>query len=168
MIRFNFNEAKAVEAGQANSKTVTAVDPDQLKAFLPDSVAGLPRTELTAEKAGAAGISGSNAEAVYSKDNARITLTVTDLSAMGAFAGIAGAMGVQSSKETASGYEKVGKVNGRMTTEEWNRDSKSGKFGVLVADRFMVAAEGSGTSIDVLKAAVAAVGPDRLEGLAKG
>ena len=101
-------------------------------------------------------------------DGARITLTVTDLSAMGAFAGIAGAMGVTSSKETASGYEKVGKVNGRMTTEEWNRESKSGKYGVLVADRFMVNAEGSGTSIDDLKAAVAAVGPDRLEGLAKG
>ncbi len=160
--------AKALESRQANGRAVTAVDPEKLKAFLPEAVAGLPRTELSAQTAGAGGVSGSNAEAVYGKDGARITLTVTDLSAMGAFAGIAGAMGVTSSKETASGYEKVGKVNGRMTTEEWNRESKSGKYGVLVADRFMVNAEGSGTSIDDLKAAVAAVGPDRLEGLAKG
>jgi len=163
-----------VAAGQAalsqgaDAKAVTAVDPEKLKTFLPDTVGGLPRTELSSARAGAAGVSGSNAEAVYSKDNARITLTVTDLSAMGALAGMASAMGVESDKETATGYEKVGKVGGRMTTEEWDRTANSGKFGVLVADRFMVQAEGSGTTIDALKSAVAAVGPDRLEGLARG
>jgi len=86
---------------------------------------------------------------------------------MGAFAGLAGAMGVQSSKQTATGYEKVGKVDGRLTTEDWDNSGKSGKYGVLVANRFMVEAEGAAPSIDVLKAAVAAVGPDRLEALAK-
>jgi len=39
---------------------------------------------------------------------------------------------------------------------------------VIVANRFNVSAEGSGVSMDVLKGAVAAVGPDRLEGLAHG
>jgi hypothetical protein len=161
--------ANAMQAGKTvDGKTVAAVDPEKLKAFLPASVAGLPRTELTSQTAGAAGMSGSNAEAVYSKDSARITLTVTDLAAAGAFAAMASAMGVQSTRETATGYSKVGKVGGRMTTEEWDTQSKSGKFGVLVADRFMVEADGSAASINDLKSAVAAVGPDRLEGLAKG
>jgi hypothetical protein len=160
--------ANAMETGKtADGKVVAAVDPEKLKALLPATVDGLPRTELTAQSAGAAGVSSSNAEAVYSKDSARITLTVTDLAAAGAFAGMAGAMGVQSTKETATGYEKVGKVGGRMTTEEWDNQSKSGKYGVLVADRFMIEAEGSAGSIDDLKSAVQAVGPDRLEGLAK-
>jgi hypothetical protein len=97
-----------------------------------------------------------------------VTVTVTDMAAMGALAGMAGAMGVESSKETSTGYEKVGKVDGRFTTEEWDRSAKTGKYGVLVANRFMVQAEGSAASIDDLKAAVAAVGPDRLEALARG
>jgi len=29
-----------------------------------------------------------------------------------------------------------------MTTEEWDNQSKSGKYGVLVADRFMIEADG--------------------------
>lgn len=158
----------AAQQASAGSGTVKTVDPSVLKTFLPDTVAGLPRTEVSDQTAGTAGFGAANAEGVYSKGDSRITLTVTDLSAMGAMARMATAMGVQSDRETASGYEKVGNVNGRMTTEQWNRNSHSGKYGVLVANRFMIQAEGSGTSIDDLKAAVAAVNPDRFEGLAKG
>jgi hypothetical protein len=80
---------------------------------------------------------------------------------------MAGAIGIESSKETANGYEKVGKVDGRMTTEEWDKQSKSGKYGVLIADRFMVEADGQGADMDDLKAAVTAVGPAKLETLAQ-
>jgi hypothetical protein len=80
---------------------------------------------------------------------------------------MAGAFNVQSSKETASGYEKVGKVDGRMTQESYDRTSRHGEYSVLVADRFMVQATGDGVSIDDLKAAVGAVGAGQLEGLAK-
>ncbi len=159
---------QAAQQASAGSGTVKTVDPAVLKTFLPDTVAGLPRTEVSDQTAGTAGFGAANAEGVYSKGDSRITLTVTDLSAMGAMARMASAMGMQSDRQTASGYEKVGNVNGRMTTEQWNRDSHSGKYGVLVANRFMIQAEGSGTSIDDLKAAVAAVNPDRFEGLAKG
>lgn len=159
--------SSAAMKDQANGKAVAAIDPEKLKTLLPETVAGLPRTELSAQTAGAAGVSGSNATAVYAKDGARVTVTVTDMAAMGALAGMAGAMGVQSSNETATGYEKVGKVGGRMTTEKWDSAGKNGTYGILVAERFMVQAEGSGTSMDDLKSAVAAVGPDRLEGLAK-
>ncbi|HLZ84923.1 MAG TPA: Yip1 family protein [Caulobacteraceae bacterium] len=159
---------QATAQAASGAPAVKTVDPGVLKTFLPDTVAGLPRTEVSAQTAAAGGFGAANAEGIYSKGDSRITLTVTDLSAMGAMARMASAMGVQSDRETASGYEKVGNVNGRMTTEEWNRDSRSGKYGVLVANRFMIQAEGSGTSIDELKAAVAAVGPDRFEGMAKG
>jgi hypothetical protein len=160
--------AKAMETGQNGGGAVAAIDPEKLKALLPDQVAGMPRTEVSAQSAGAAGVGASNAEAVYAKGDARVTVTVTDMTAMGAFAGMAGAMGVEASKETSTGYEKAGKVDGRFTTEEWDRSARSGKYAVLVANRFMVQAEGSAASIDDLKAAVAAVGPDRLDALAKG
>jgi hypothetical protein len=158
---------KAMDPRRNGGKPVLAIDPEQLKAFIPEEVDGLPRTALTSQSAGANGASTSNVEAEYGKDSARLTLRVTDLSAMGAFAGLAGAMGVESTRQTATGYEKVGKVNGRLTTEDWNGKAKSGKFRVLVANRFMIEAEGAAPSMDALKAAVAAVGPERLESLAK-
>lgn len=160
------NQIESASKAAENGHGVAAVDPQKLKGLLPDSVAGMPRTEMTASSGGAAGINASNVEAVYSNDTNRITVTVTDLAAMQGFAGMAAAMNVNSDKETATGYEKVSTVNGRLTTEEWDRQSKNGKYGVVVANRFSVEATGNAGSIDDLKAAVAAVGPDRLEGLA--
>jgi hypothetical protein len=160
-------EATTAAQVASGSTSTTAVDPERLKALLPASVAGLDRTEISAQSAGAGGIGGSEAEATYSKGDASITVKVTDMAAMGAMAGMAGAMNISSDRQTATGYEKVGKIDGRLTTEEWDNSGKSGKFGVLVADRFMIAAEGSGTTMGDLKSAVAAVGPDKLQGMAK-
>jgi hypothetical protein len=152
----------------AGPKATPPVDPARLKALLPDTLDGMPKTESSSTTAAPGGIGASNAEAVYSQGAARIELTVTDISVMGAYAGLAGVMSVQSEKQTPTGYEKVGKVDGRMTTEEWDSSSKSGKFGVLVANRVMVQAEGSGVTMEQLKAAVAQVGPDRVEQIVKG
>jgi MFS family permease len=158
---------QAARTGQASGKTVAAVDPEKLKSLLPDTVGGMPRTELSAETAGAAGMASSNARAVYGKDGQHVTVTVTDLAAMGALANMAGAMGLQASRQTATGYEKTSTVNGRLTVEKWNNADKSGEYSVIVAGRFAVAAEGNAGSIDDLKAAVAAVGPDRLDAMAR-
>ena len=80
---------------------------------------------------------------------------------------MASAFNVKSSKETATGYEKVGMVGGRMTQENYDRQSRSGEYSVLVADRFMVSAKGDGVTMDELKAAVSSIDQGRLEGLAK-
>jgi len=154
--------AKRAEAGEA-----TATDPEALKAYLPASVAGFTREELSASSGGAGGYQGSAAEGSYTKGDARLTLQVTDLGAAGALAGMASAFNVNSSKETGSGYEKVGMVGGRMTQESYDRHAKSGEYSVLVGERFMVQATGDGVSMDDLKAAVGAVDKGRLEGLAK-
>ena len=156
--------AKQMESGEGPA----AVQPDVLKAYLPDGVAGYARTDVTTGSGGAAGMSGSQAEGVYTKGEAKIRLSVTDLGAAGALAGMASAFNVQSSSETNGKYEKVGKVDGRMTQESYDKATKHGQYSVLVGDRFMIAAEGEGASVDDLKAATAAVGPARLEALAKG
>ena len=52
-----------------------------------------------------------------------------------------------------------------MQTEEWRNSSSRGKFGRIVADRFLVEANGYAKNIDELKAAVAAIDPDDLEDL---
>lgn len=155
--------ARQIESGEGPPST----DPSLLKAYLPADVAGFTRTEVTTGSGGAGGVTGSQAEGIYTKGDASIRLSVTDLGAAGALAGMAGAFNVQSSTESDGKYEKVGKVDGRMTTESYNATSKHGEYSVLVGDRFMVAAEGDGVRIEELKAAVASVGPARLEALAK-
>ncbi|WP_029914662.1 Yip1 family protein [Caulobacter sp. UNC358MFTsu5.1] len=153
---------------QMNSgKPVPTVPADTLKGLLPGGVAGFSRISLESQSGGAAGMSMSSARGEYTKGDANFTLAVTDLGAMAGMAAMAGAVDAQSSEETAHGYKKVGKVGGRMTTEEWDRESKYGQYSVLVGDRFTVEANGTADSIDSLKQAVAAVDMGRLEGLAR-
>lgn len=155
--------ARRIESGEG----VAATDPEVLKAYLPASVAGFTRTRVEASSGEAAGIEGAQAEATYEKAGANVRLQVTDIGAAGALAGMASAFKVKSSEETADGYEKVDTINGRLTQEKYNRTSRSGEYSVLVGQRFMVEARGEGVSMDDLKAAVAAVGMDRLERAAK-
>jgi hypothetical protein len=152
----------------AQNGKINAVDPNVLKALLPDNVAGAPRTEISAVSAGAAGMGGSDAEATYQNGDTHITLKVADIAAAGGLAALAGAVNVQEDRETATGYEKVRTINGRLTTEKYDNQDKSGEYSVMVASRFLISAEGSGVSMDALKAAVASIGPDRLEALAHG
>lgn len=158
--------AEAASASIQNG-TTKAVDPARLQALLPASLAGFDRTELSSSGAAAAGIGGAEADGTYRSADQSFTLKITDLAAAGAFAALGSAFNVQTSKQTASGYEKTGTVDGRMTTEKWDNSSKDGSYSVLVGGRFNVEAEGGAPSIDVLKAAVAAVDPGRLEALAK-
>lgn len=156
--------SKQMESGEGPAPT----DPDVLKTYLPASLGGFNRTEVSSSTGGMGGIQGSGSEGRYEKGDARLTLRVVDLGSAGALAAMAGAFNVKSSKETASGYEKIGKVDGRLTQESYDKSSRHGEYSVLVADRFMIQAEGDGVGVDELKSAVNAVGVARLEGLAKG
>jgi hypothetical protein len=152
--------------GAPASGKIVAVDADKLKALLPDSIGGAPRTELTTNNAGGSAL--SNAEAVYSNANMHVTLTITDLGAASPLMAFAGAMNVQHDEQTTNGYDRVQTVNGQLITEKYDTPSKSGEYAIVVANRFSIDASGSGVPIDTLKSAVAAVGPDRVAGLARG
>ena len=154
--------SKQIESGKS-----IALAPDVLEGLLPATLDGMPRTKLSSGAAGAGGIGGSNAEARYEEGVRNITLQVTDMAAMGAIAGLGSAFNVQSSEKTGTSYEKTGTVDGRMTSEKWDTSDNSGKYGVVIANRFMVEARGNGTTMEALKGAVAGVGVDKLESLAK-
>lgn len=159
--------AEAAAQRMQSGEGAEVTDPEVLKSYLPASVAGFTRSEVEASTGGVGGIQGSGVTARYQRGDAQMRLEVTDLGAAGAFASMASAFNVKSSKETATSYERIGKVDGRLTQESYDRDTRHGEYSVLVADRFMVQASGDGVSIDELKAAVGAVGVPRLEALAK-
>lgn len=144
-----------------------AIPPAALQALMPGAIAGLARTSIEGGTASAAGIGGSNAEARYGSGDNSIRLSITDMGAMGGLAALGGALNIESSKQSGTSYEKIGKVDGRMTTEKYDSATKSGTYSTIVADRVMVEADGNGPSIDVLKAAVASVDLGKVAALAK-
>ena len=155
--------AKRAESGA----TAPMIAPDVLQGLLPATLNGLARTAIESQSGGAGGIGGSNAEARYGSGDSQIKLSITDMGAMGGLAALGGALNIQSSKQEGTSYEKVGKVDGRMTTEKFDSADKRGSYGTIIGDRVMVQAEGHAASIDVLKAAVAGIDLAKVEGLAK-
>ena len=131
-----------------------AVDPKLLAGLLPQTFAGLPATETENSSAGAAGIGQSRAKTRYGSGDTYVALEITDIAALGGLGAIAGAINIQSNRETATGYERTGNVDGRMTTEKWNSASMRGSYGTLVGNRFMIKAEGRGVDIERIKSAV--------------
>ncbi|MDZ4370065.1 MAG: Yip1 family protein [Phenylobacterium sp.] len=154
---------KALESGE----TGPVSEPETLKGYLPAAIGGFTRGDISTGSGGVGAIQGSQAQANYTRGDSRLTLDVTDAGGAAALVGLAGAFNAQSSQETATGYEKMGQVDGRMTQESYDREARSGEYAVLVGERFWVRAEGSGVTMDELKAAVAAVGISRLEAVAK-
>ena len=159
-------EATQKMEAAAKSGRSGAIDPASLQAMLPGDIGAYHRTSLESESMAAGGMGGSNAEARYEAGERSFELSVTDIAAAGALAAMGAAMNVQQSRQTESGYEKTSTVDGRLINEEWNKDG-SGSYMVNVGGRFMVKAEGRAGSIDELKTAVASVGLDKLEAMAK-
>ncbi|MBB5687563.1 Yip1 family protein [Sphingobium boeckii] len=162
--------SKQIEAAAAkaqNGQATAAIEPGQLQALLPVALPGMARSEVSSASAGAGGIGGSQAEARYTTGDQSIRLEITDMAAVGALAALGGALNVESTKQTETGYEKMGKVDGRMTTESWDGPSKRGEYSVVVADRFMLSAHGENVEMAALKGAVAAMGIGQFEALAK-
>ncbi|MCW2350534.1 MULTISPECIES: Yip1 family protein [unclassified Sphingobium] len=151
--------ARDMEAAQ----TREAVAPAQLQALLPASIGVYQRTAISSVKAGPT----SQAEASYEAGGKRFTLKVSDMAAMGAIAGMASAMGVESNREDGDSYERTTTVDDNMVIERWDRGAGNGSFATTVDKRFMVEAEGDAGSIDELKAAVAAIDMAKLKGLGR-
>ena len=159
--------AAARMESSAAGGAAAAVAPATLQALLPASLGAYRRAEISSSGADAGGFGGSQAEARYENGDSNIRLEVTDIAAAGALAAMGSALGAQASRQTDTGYEKTETVDGRMVTEKWDNQAGEGSYGVMVANRFMVQAEGKVPSIDLLKQSVNAVGIERLEALAR-
>jgi hypothetical protein len=141
---------------------VEAVGTDLLKPLAPASLAGMARASLSAEKTGAMGIQVSNVDAEYAAGDRRIRLTISDTGGASGMMGMASWAMVQTEREDDTGYEKTYKDDGKLVHEQWDSGSRSGEYSVIVADRFVVKAEGENLEVAELKAAVAEIDLDAL------
>ncbi len=157
---------KMIGAISGASGPVEALAPDQIKAFLPDSLGNLKRTSTSAQRNNAMGMQVSEATGEYAGDNGQhITLEVTDTGGAKGFIAMATAMAPEEEKETDHGYEKTYTADGHLIHEEWNTQSRYGEYSVVMGKRFTVKANGNVDSIDQLKQAVTSIDLGKLEAM---
>jgi hypothetical protein len=133
-----------------------ALSTEQLKTFIPETLAGLPRTSLTAERNAALGFQVSEANAQYADGQERsLRLSLNDTGGAQGLLALADWAGVEQERSWDTGYERDYRQDGRMVHERWDSASGSGEFGLVVGGRFAIKVEGRAASIDELKSAVA-------------
>ncbi len=133
-----------------------ALPTEQMKSFLPATLAGLPRTNLSAERNKAMGIQVSEANADYSDGAGRnLRLEITDTGGAQGFVALAGWANVEQEREWDGGYERDYQADGNMVHERWDGTNSNGEYGVIVGKRFSLKVSGNAASMDELKAALA-------------
>lgn len=144
--------AKRAEEMQ-NKEPVDPIDFRKLKELLPGKAGGLERTEATGEKSGAMGFSISQAEGKYREGDSNIEVQILDTGGVGGMAlmGLAAWTMAEVDKETATGYEKTTRINGKKAFEKYDNEGKDGELNVIVGNRFIVNVKGRNVSMDQLK-----------------
>jgi hypothetical protein len=147
-------------------KNVEPIGIDQLKPFVPETMAGLAKKSSKTEKTGMAGLMISKAEATYGDDSGKsIEFDLSDTGGASGLMGMASWMNVQGEKEDQYGSEKTAKVNGRLVNEKISKNGGSNEISVVVGDRFVVSVKARGLSIDEVRKAVASIDLGKLEGM---
>ena len=158
-------------AAVSGSKSpVEALSTDQLKSFLPETVNGLKRSAVSAERNKAMGMQIAQASARYSSapdadPHQNLSLEIVDAGGAKGMLGMAGMFAQESEKQTDDGFERRYVKDGQMIEEKWNNKSKRGTFSIVVGERFKIEADGDADSFEDLKRAVASVDLQGLEKL---
>jgi len=105
--------------------------PNRIKPFLPATLAGLSRTQASAERNAALGLQISKAAATYSDGaNRNLHLEITDTGSLKGLVGFAaGWAGVEQESENDSGYDKTYKSGGQLVHENGTRTVKAANMG---------------------------------------
>jgi len=125
-------------------KRVDPISIDELKPFVPDTFAGLPRRSINVAKTGMAMIMVSKAEATYGDGAGKdVKLEITDTGGMSGMVGLVSWMGMTEEKEDEYSSERTRKVNGRFVHEKMSKRGGQNEFGIVLGERFIVGATGN-------------------------
>ncbi len=149
-------------------KSVEPVGIEQLKPFVPDTFAGLPKKTSKAERTGIASLMVTKAEATYADESGQksVSLDVSDTGGMSGMMGLASWINVQGEKEDQYSSERTLKMDGRMVNEKVSKQNGgTNSYSVVLGERFVVNVSGRGVDIGTLKAAVGALDLKKLEAM---
>lgn len=154
----------ALGTALSGGKAVEPVQLDALKPFVPEKFAGLPRADLRTERGGVAGLMVAKAEGEYREGEKRVELEVTDTGGAAGLMGMVGWLGVTGEKEDSNRRESTRKEGNRVVHEEVDKRGGHSQYTVVLADRFVVTAQGN-ADLSALKSAVNGLDLGKLEGL---
>lgn len=147
---------------------VQTLEPATIGSFLPATLGALPRRSFETERNAALGLQVSRSEARYGRADGsgpEVKVEITDLGGTQGIMLMAAWAGIEMERETEDGYEKTYRDGDRVVHEEWRKSSGDGQYSLILGERFLVSAEGSGIDMAGLKAAVAGLDLRGLEAL---
>lgn len=144
---------------------IEALSPEQLRAFVPASLGGLPRTKISVERNGALGLQISTARATYGDGDQALQLEITDMGSVRGLMALAEWASVLHEKETDDSWDRTRKVDGRIVHEKWDAATQSGEYGVVLGERFAVKISGDVRQVSTLQAALRGIDLEGLEAL---
>lgn len=161
-------EALGAVAGAAGAGQRTPIGAQQLKAVLPETVAGLARGQWEASDTTAMGIKGSSAKADYGQGERRVELEIVDIGGLSGLMSIAGWMGVTGERETGTERERTYKDGARMVHEREEKTGRRAEYKLVLGNGVVVQADGEGVDLATLKRAVEGLDLKGLESAGKG
>lgn len=156
--------------------TYEPVDFRRLRELLPERLGRLEREDVAGETTGTMGFTLSKATATYLGEQAEgarqpsLSVSVTDLGAVRGIAmmGIVAWRTTEIDRETSTGYERTTEYRGHTAYERFSSEgTPHAEIQALVADRFLLQAEGQAMDMDELKAALEGLDIGALEGMRK-
>lgn len=162
----------AIAAATSNAATAAAgvlgggqaIAAQTLKAALPATLAGLPRTALEVQDGAALGLPTSQASAQYGSDGKQVRVEIVDIGGLGQMALMAMGMG-QGEKEDQTSAEKTWQEAGRTLHQRYDKDGSHAEFKTILKNGVMVSVEGDNVNIKDLRGLVSQVDLNGLEGL---
>ena len=149
---------KMMASAMGSDGKIETLPPERIKAFLPDTLAGRPRSAASAERTGAMGMQISTAQASYTNNTGDgIDVEITDMGLAKGMMALVGWVGIEQESVTDSGFEKTYKKGKVLFHEQWDNRTSTGEYSTILADRFSVKVSGEAANIDALKEAVRSV-----------
>lgn len=155
----------ALSALAGGKAAAEALPSDTLKTFLPETLGGLARRTVEAQRNAAMGLQVSTAEAEYGDAGRELELEIVDTGGAAGVLAFAGWAHIEGSREEGTRTERTGREGDRIVHEEWDTADRDGEYVVILGNRFVVKVEGKAGSLAELKSALGEVDLARLESL---
>lgn len=148
--------------------SVAPVSVDEIKALMPDNLAGLFIYENEGETSAALGAPATFVVTIYREKYNIIKIAVTDSGRAPATILAAAQWANQNiNRNSEKGFDRTTTYKGYPAHEQYNNRTKVGMFEYIIDDRFIISCQGKNRTIEQMRAAMDELDLDRLKSLVK-